>query len=142
MHKNQHTQRKLLNFENFITLKLRTLKTLIFASYWGSPLAQFWKFNNYFWLCWFFTKIFLILYPWSWNSITGNAIRACTYLISKCWWFLIVLLLYHHFSLCPLYTIKIINQNWSKPQIFHSSWFKNFDNFFDQHSQLSRTKFF
>ena len=44
--------------------------------------------------------------------------------------------------LCPLYTIKIINQNWSKPQIFHSSWFKNFDNFFDQHSQLSRTKFF
>ena len=32
------------------------LKTLIFASYWGSPLVQFSKFKNFLWVCWFWGK--------------------------------------------------------------------------------------
>ena len=43
----------------------------LFASYWGSSLVQFPKFNNF---LDFYAKIFLILYSWSWNSLTGNAI--------------------------------------------------------------------
>ena len=48
---------------------------MIFASYWGSPLVQFSKFNNFFWVCWFLGKnlwklhnpychIFPILFCW------------------------------------------------------------------------------
>ena len=32
------------------------MKTLIFASYWGSPLVQFSKFKNFLWVCWFLGK--------------------------------------------------------------------------------------
>ena len=39
----------------------------------------------------FYAKIFLILYPWSWNSITGNAIMNTSNLLKKkevyqTWW--------------------------------------------------------
>jgi hypothetical protein len=47
-----------LNFgnKNIRSVKYLTLKTLIFASYWGSPLVQFSKFNNFLWICWFLCK--------------------------------------------------------------------------------------
>ena len=37
--------------------KYSTLKTVIFASYWGTPLVQFSKFKNFLWACWFLCKI-------------------------------------------------------------------------------------
>ena len=40
----------------------------------GSPLVRFTKFNNFLCVCWFLRKIFLILYPWTCNSIAGNLI--------------------------------------------------------------------
>ena len=44
-----------LNFgtKNNGRIKQSTIKTLIFASYWGSPLVQFSKFKNMLWVCWF-----------------------------------------------------------------------------------------
>jgi hypothetical protein len=44
-------------------------KTLIFENFWGPPLIQFSKFNNFLWVCWF-----LILYPPFENSTTRIAI--------------------------------------------------------------------
>ena len=43
-----------------------------------SPLTQVSKFNNFLWVCWFLGKNFLILYPWTWNSITSIAITLGT----------------------------------------------------------------
>ena len=37
-------------------MKYSTLKTVIFASYWVSPLVQFSKFKNFLWVCWFLCK--------------------------------------------------------------------------------------
>ena len=37
-------------------MKYSTLKTVFFASYWGSPLVQFSKFKNFLWVCWFLCK--------------------------------------------------------------------------------------
>ena len=47
-----------LNFgtQNNGGMKYSTLKTVIFASYWGSPLVQFSKFINFLWVCWFLGK--------------------------------------------------------------------------------------
>ena len=47
-----------LNFgtKNNGRMKYSTLKTVIFASYWGSLLVQFSKFNNFLWVCWFLFK--------------------------------------------------------------------------------------
>ena len=47
-----------LNFgtKNNGRIKYSTLKTLIFASYWGSPLVQFSKFKSFLWVCWFLCK--------------------------------------------------------------------------------------
>ena len=46
---------------------------MISDNFWGSPLVQFSKFNNFFGYVDFYAKIFLILFPWSW---TGNSILA------------------------------------------------------------------
>ena len=47
-----------LNFgtKNNGGMKYSTLKTVIFASYWGSPLVQFSKFKNFPLVCWFLCK--------------------------------------------------------------------------------------
>ena len=37
-------------------LKQSTLKALIFVRYWGFPLVQNSKFNNFLWVCWFLGK--------------------------------------------------------------------------------------
>ena len=83
--KNQHTQRKLLNFENWISMGLRSfqksefLKSIIYIlpctklmnneileifDFWNSDfwkllrpmLIQFSKFNDFLWVCWFLGK--------------------------------------------------------------------------------------
>ena len=71
LHKNQHTQRKLLNFENWTNREPQCLEKseflqLIFLRencHWKilalfdiSPLHQFPKFNNFLWVCWFLGK--------------------------------------------------------------------------------------
>ena len=81
LHKNQHTQRKWLNFEfwingelskiehhfsnkeihifkNWCYQKMLTLKVVlpINADFDNSPLIQNSKFNHFFWVCWFFCK--------------------------------------------------------------------------------------
>jgi hypothetical protein len=47
-----------ISFSSFIHKKSKksTLKPLIFAGYWGSPLVQFSKFNNFLRACWFLCK--------------------------------------------------------------------------------------
>ena len=40
---------------------------MIFASYWGSPLVQFSKFNNFLWACWFLCKNLSNFVPLSWK---------------------------------------------------------------------------
>ena len=47
-----------LNFDtkNNGGMKYSTIKTVIFASCWGSPLVQFSKFKNFLWVCWFLCK--------------------------------------------------------------------------------------
>ena len=42
--------------KNYGRLKYSTLQSLIFASYWGSPVVQFSKFNKFLWVCWFLGK--------------------------------------------------------------------------------------
>ena len=40
------------------------MKSLIFASYWGSPVVQFSKFQNFLWVCWFLGKnLSNLIYP-------------------------------------------------------------------------------
>ena len=41
------------NVHSLVGPAIVTLKTLIFACYWGSPLVQFSKFKNFLWVCWF-----------------------------------------------------------------------------------------
>ena len=47
-----------LNFgtKNNGRMKYSILKTLLFPSWWGSPLVQFSKFKNVLWVCWFLCK--------------------------------------------------------------------------------------
>ena len=59
--------------KNIGGMKYSTLTTVIFASYWGSPLVQFSKFKNFLWACWFLCKNLLILYPSLENSATPIA---------------------------------------------------------------------
>ena len=59
--KNQHTERKLLNFENWINGKVSKsakiwLSKSIFLLFDTSPLTQFSKFNNFLWVCWILGK--------------------------------------------------------------------------------------
>ena len=70
LHKNQHTQRKLLNVENWcsgdsfsISFSLKNtnlgahfLFLLLKNKFWGSPLVQFSKVNKFLWVCWFLCK--------------------------------------------------------------------------------------
>ena len=73
--KNQHTQRKLLNFENWISgelskieLHFRFIISFIQPSRVGSlPLTQFLKFNNFLWVCWFLGKNLSNFVPPAWK---------------------------------------------------------------------------
>ena len=58
-----------LNFgtKNNGSMKLSTLKTLIFSRYWGSPLVQFSKFYNFLWACWFLCKNLSNFVPLPWK---------------------------------------------------------------------------
>ena len=58
-----------LNFgtKNNGGMKYSTLKTVIFASCWGSPLVQFSKFNNFLWACWFLCKNLSNFVPLPWK---------------------------------------------------------------------------
>ena len=58
-----------LNFciKNIGRIKWSTLQTLIFASYSGSPLVQFSKFNNFLWVCWFLCKNLSNFVPPTWK---------------------------------------------------------------------------
>ena len=51
-------------------MKYSTLKTVIFASYWGSPLVQFSKFKNFLWVCWFLCKNLsnFVSLPWKFHN--------------------------------------------------------------------------
>ena len=51
-------------------MKYSTLKTVIFASYWGSPLVLFSKFTNFLWVCWFLCKNLFnfVSLPWKFHS--------------------------------------------------------------------------
>ena len=58
-HKQKKVQAITLTFNSFFLhekSKWSTLKSLTFASYWGSPLVQFSKFKNFLWVCWFLGK--------------------------------------------------------------------------------------
>ena len=48
-------------------MKYSTLKTVIFANYWGSPLVQFSKFKNFLWVCWFLCKKLSNFVPPAWK---------------------------------------------------------------------------
>ena len=58
-----------LNFgtKNNGGMKYSTLKTVIFASYWGSPLVQFSKLKNFLWACWFLCKNLSNFVPLPWK---------------------------------------------------------------------------
>ena len=90
-----------LNFgtKNNGRMKYSTLKTLIFASYWGSPLVQFSKFNKFLWACWFLCKNLSNFVPLPWKlhnpychtshttyneSIDLNTNMFCFFFISDC----------------------------------------------------------
>ena len=61
-----------LNFgiKNFGGMKYSSLKTVIFASYWGSPLVQFSKFKIFLWVCWFLCKNLsnFVSLPWKFHN--------------------------------------------------------------------------
>ena len=61
-----------LNFviKNNGGMKYLTLKTVIFATYWGSPLVQFSKFKNFLWVCWFLCKNLsnFVSLPWKFHN--------------------------------------------------------------------------
>ena len=68
-----------LNFgiKNDRRMKYSTLKTLIFASYWGSPLVKFSKFKNFLWVCWFLCKNFsnFVSLPWKLHNRVCHTIH-------------------------------------------------------------------
>ena len=57
---------------NFGTKNIRGMKypTVIFASYWGSLLVQFSKFENFLWVCWFSCKNLsnFVSLPWKFHN--------------------------------------------------------------------------
>ena len=61
-----------LNFgtKNNGGMKYSTLKTVIFASYCGSPLVQFSKFKKFLWVCWFSCKNLsnFVSLPWKFHN--------------------------------------------------------------------------
>ena len=61
-----------LNFgtQNNGGMKYSTLKTVIFARYWGYPLVQFSKFKNFLWGCWFLCKNLsnFVSLPWKFHN--------------------------------------------------------------------------
>ena len=83
--KNQHTQRKALNFENWVNGEVSKSAKVNF-------LGQFSNFNNFLWICWFKVKIFSILYPPLENSTTRIAILTRRLLHGMC----LMLVWIHH----------------------------------------------
>ena len=82
-----------LNFgtKNNGGMKYSTLKTVIFASYWGSPLVQFSKFKNFLWVCWFLCKNLsnFVSLPWKFHNPVAychNQYSVSAFLRAKNWW--------------------------------------------------------
>ena len=106
---------------------------MIFESYWGSPLVQFSKFNNFLWVCWFLSKKLSNLCHWSWNFITGNAIpqivlqlslfefvEICGTKICSVESYIFALLLDFH----KVVDCKIHPQRWLVCWVHHILWFR------------------
>ena len=81
-----------LNFgtKNNGGMKYSTLKTVIFASYWGSPLVWFSKFKNFPWVCWFLCRNLsnFVPLPWKFHNPychTPYALCFSATLTASCW---------------------------------------------------------
>ena len=68
-------------------MKYSTLKTVIFASYWGSPLVQFSKFKKFLWVCWFLCKNLsnFVSLPWKFHNPYCHTWHPWVCIRSVCW---------------------------------------------------------
>ena len=138
--KNQHTQRKFLNFENWTngevskSAKSPNLKWCsIFDT---SPLTQFSKFNNFLWVCWFFGKnlsnfappIWKLHNPYCHNVKDTVKFNLCSL---KCLWYSFMKSPFHKCTKKASFLFWIFWQQsiWIKNSLFVSKQFVNWWNY-------------